>query len=1248
MRAEYLSEAAIDSTSCDRLNGDSTVYNIEPLMRCRDWPRNTPRCHQSEPVFIDVSNSDVTGSPILCVICFMLVYVPLLAVALWSIVLDYALFTSFYDSSSKIVSPTPVSPSVFHLRRLGNVSGGINSVGERLRRLQRRGGRGNDKKQPGLLLPPDSCELPKRRIGVNEAMERSMSPVSPAVSTKKNLCNSAEMVEKGNKKINENDDRLENCSLPLVCRLIYSNNNNCTIADDLQTIEVQQTAFNSLGSQITCIHIAAFAVPVVFALISLTASEIDGEPLSGLCLVGVRSFWAYCSMVIAPIVLCLLLKVIYLGRAMKSMRRLSSYLVAASYSPVDREMAHRLSMCFRAYAILTFSVGVHAYAYVEEPNWFETQRLLLFCQLRHRLMGLDGTTALAACRTPFTSGITLFSDPPQTSNSTDVARIRRDIQPSAEEISEVDNFRPLTGPLFLNLFTYLMVNLVFASMCLLDSTVKQKWCDFLRRIISIFTTCPSKLTQAKPVQSTTPATPHVVIGLNISNSTFHLPGTFSWWDPGMFFQDFCVVMSPTKPLQEAVKANNVENSFVSVNANRPITTSDVSCGCNRRYSSSTNEESWILSSVGAANVASTVRGGGGVFGGGNASSIVSSNVTGIVAGTTMTVGGSSLKHQQHQRPMHKSNSLNSSQSLFITHQKSTGCHKSKSSTSGGGAVILNSISAFQKPEEAKLVAAAALEHSLTRPMRRSRQRRMWSSKTSGRRRLVSRSYSTLGLAGVEGGGEQRRSLNSLLLHRAASSSTASTSNAGKNQQNLSIESLSRLYAAAAAMKLERSRKNGSGSRRGTTSRISLASSSGAESYNSFNLLAEQAGATWRELWRTRMLLIDALHWAQSVAAENTLQQQMHHHQQNQSADQQQLIAATSVMMAYLMGQQQQQQKNVQQPPSEICCPTGRAGGEGTGTATGGDGTPDSIVMAALMAATAAAQAAMQQQIQNPPAQVYSMSPMSTTPLKHLPQLSNPPAAFPTSSKVYCQPYLLNQPNKSSLTNTASTTPGTSFRGTRRDVICHLDASANAAITSPHQPSTVHQQQPRSPWNFQNFPPFQPPPPPPPGVWSESASTDLSQFAMSLGASPYEFVPPPTVHMIAQTHQPLPPQKPPANPAEEQDEEEEGSDAFDSEDEVMSTSGDETVGVVGAQRQKSHRSGEVTKIGDSTAIQDYWEEEDPFPTPEGQPSCVVVPPAGVILDPDADDVSSVSQSASQVVVATVHEEEQMKGENKKKS
>uniref|UniRef100_A0A183A0T6 Pecanex-like protein n=1 Tax=Echinostoma caproni TaxID=27848 RepID=A0A183A0T6_9TREM len=47
--------------------------------------------------------------------------------------------------------------------------------------------------------------------------------------------------------------------------------------------------------------------------------------------------------------------------------------------------------------------------------------------------------------------------------------------------------------------------------------------------------------------------------------------------------------------------------------------------------------------------------------------------------------------------------------------------------------------------------------------------------------------------------------------------------------------------------------------------LSCASSSGAESYNSYRLLVNQAGASWRELWRTRMLLMDVLRWAEAVA-----------------------------------------------------------------------------------------------------------------------------------------------------------------------------------------------------------------------------------------------------------------------------------------------------------------------------------------------------------------------------------------------
>ena len=111
----------------------------------------------------------------------------------------------------------------------------------------------------------------------------------------------------------------------------------------------QRTTFHSIGSQLTCIRIFTFVVPIVLGLVSLTASEIDGEPLSGLCLVGIRTLWAYCVLVVAPLASCLMVKVIYVGRAVRCLRRLRDHLVATSYAPSDREMAHRLTMCFRAY-----------------------------------------------------------------------------------------------------------------------------------------------------------------------------------------------------------------------------------------------------------------------------------------------------------------------------------------------------------------------------------------------------------------------------------------------------------------------------------------------------------------------------------------------------------------------------------------------------------------------------------------------------------------------------------------------------------------------------------------------------------------------------------------------------------------------------------------------------------------------------------------------------------------------------------
>ena len=128
------------------------------------------------------------------------------------------------------------------------------------------------------------------------------------------------------------------------------------------------------------------------------------------------------------------------------------------------------------------------------------------CQLRHRLLGLDALAAASVCRMPYSStAVNLFTDSSYLFHSTNTTnnktassspvdfRVRRENPPSDSFVEDslpegnlhvASGGRPLMGPLLLNLFTYLMVNLVFASMCLLDASVKHRWLDLLRRWVS--------------------------------------------------------------------------------------------------------------------------------------------------------------------------------------------------------------------------------------------------------------------------------------------------------------------------------------------------------------------------------------------------------------------------------------------------------------------------------------------------------------------------------------------------------------------------------------------------------------------------------------------------------------------------------------------------------------------------------------------------------------------------------------------
>ncbi|KAF7232182.1 hypothetical protein EG68_09705 [Paragonimus skrjabini miyazakii] len=186
---------------------------------------------------------------------------------------------------------------------------------------------------------------------------------------------------------------------------------------------------------------------------------------------------------------------------------------------------------------------------------------------------------------------------------------------------------------------------------------------------------------------------------------------------------------------------------------------------------------------------------------------------------------------------------------------------------------------------------------------------------------------------------------------------------------------------------------------------SCASSSGAESYNSYRLLVNQAGASWRELWRTRMLLMDVLKWAEAVAplmqinrksrtslndvdghqrttAEtSTLNRESSRSQETEPTMQSEWNTTFSNLITSLVAQQHQNQHEyVTRTPVQGSTVHSDSLAYGIrGTAPGStmmvptgisapSGTLDPVMAAAFAAATAAATVALQQQqrLQHPP------------------------------------------------------------------------------------------------------------------------------------------------------------------------------------------------------------------------------------------------------------------------------------------
>ncbi|KAF5399891.1 hypothetical protein PHET_07104 [Paragonimus heterotremus] len=733
----------------------------------------------------------------------------------------------------------------------------------------------------------------------------------------------------------------------------------------------------------TCSHLLAFALPLVFILISLTTAEIDGDSLSGICFIGRVNFLARLGLVFLPCTVCLLLKVFYLGRLIRLFRQLRCRFSESTFR-VDQEFAQRFARCTHSYVVFLvtimciwlFSFSLQLYVFLSEPSWMESQRALVLCQISHRLMGVDEPSARKACLS-LAAPVVGF---PQSGffHLTAHTRLPRSVVGNATSSSDRSltapsshhdrlpilrsspAAKPMMGPIFLQFFVYFALNLIATSSCLFDQSVKICWRNVWMRGRG----------QKQSDRST-----HL-IGTN-SNAACNLDDFllthydnlatgFSWWDPGIF----------NPPLSCTVDSLICACDDSQLNGNQAV-----------HYPEASSVHipiSGVLAST-AETAVTTVH-------------LSHCSESAAKLSTTIFPGYEDIITQLgrlisvYESPSHDDPNLllfrhlyqqlvNSSTVADVPPSTCPGVPEASRPPSDNTSTIQPSHSGFVPPPSDPLVdrtmkdqpdwvaSMAALYEQCQKRLasltgvsrlisnrRRSRHRRVFPSRTSVRRRSQSRSLSTTGLF-FQG------------LSPSGPSSTVSGTRSDKPAGNVTDESLSLLHAAAAsvvaaASSIQGSRthsnnpahshrlsqsgvtdlsihqfdlSSGTGSAFGgsqissssvrstlpgihiptppppiqpqavTTcpadcltsktgqsavakssdltrssyahpatfledvgSRLSLrsqscASSSGAESYNSYRLLVNQAGASWRELWRTRMLLMDVLKWAEAVA-----------------------------------------------------------------------------------------------------------------------------------------------------------------------------------------------------------------------------------------------------------------------------------------------------------------------------------------------------------------------------------------------
>ncbi|CAH1773640.1 unnamed protein product [Owenia fusiformis] len=150
------------------------------------------------------------------------------------------------------------------------------------------------------------------------------------------------------------------------------------------TFKALGTPQDVMEGKISYFHIAAWSFPLVLTIICMATSQVDGDSLSGICLVGNLDHKARAGLVLAPVGIVIIIGGIFMSsglHALCKLRRESPGFISDRATTKIRNTILRLGL-FGGFALsfVVITFVVHVYIFVNAAEWEQSFKDYVICE----------------------------------------------------------------------------------------------------------------------------------------------------------------------------------------------------------------------------------------------------------------------------------------------------------------------------------------------------------------------------------------------------------------------------------------------------------------------------------------------------------------------------------------------------------------------------------------------------------------------------------------------------------------------------------------------------------------------------------------------------------------------------------------------------------------------------------------------------------------------------------------------------